>query len=301
MSLQLKQTKIRPGLPEHRAPADRPFNAIRSYLEDQATLAETVNRLAEPIDSYYEREFDDLVDQSLYFTWATFNRIMVQIPHENSAGHIKLAEILMGLSERPSPSDEARIMETELNGRLWVDLPDYEPEPRGGWGDAAGTAHSLLAHDRRLDPGFTPDYYGIREEWTRCNAFVARLATKGCKALHCELYAIITLRAALEEELHADEVWMNVPAAVVWMMYAGHWLFDNQRELGAAPEGGEPQHEGAAHGGTLWQGRTGFCIDRWAFWKERFRVIMEREDVDEETRSWAERAMRAMEELQTAS
>ncbi len=129
MNSKLKRPKIRPGLPEPRASADLPFNAIRSYLDDKATLAETVDRLADPIDSYYEREFDDLVDQSLFFTWETFNGIMVQIPYENSAWHTRLAEILKALSERPSPSNKLRTMETSLNSTLWADLPYYAPEP----------------------------------------------------------------------------------------------------------------------------------------------------------------------------
>ena len=82
-----------------------------------------MDRLADPIDSYYEREFDDLVDQSLYFTRETFNGIMVQIPHENSAWHTKLAGILIGLSERPSPSNEVRTVGKALNNILWADLP----------------------------------------------------------------------------------------------------------------------------------------------------------------------------------
>ncbi len=301
MNPQLKQPKIRPGLPEPRAPADRPFNAIRSYLEDEATLAETVDRLADPIDSYYEREFDDLVDQSLYFTWETFNGIMVQIHHENSAWHTKLAGILIGLSERPSPSHEARTVGKALNNILWADLPYYAPEFLGGWGDAASNAHDELALTGRLDSDFAPDYDSLREQWTRCNAFVARLATKQCKALDYEAYAVHTMRAALEEELHADELWMNVPGAVVWIFYAGDFILKSQREWGPAPEGGVPGHQGVAHGGTLWLGKTAFCIERWNFWRERFGAIVEREDVDNDTRSWAERAKRKMEEIQICS
>ena len=300
MSPQLKQPKIRPGLPEPRAPADRPFNAIYSYLEDQATLAETVDRLAHPIDSYYEREFDDLVEQSLYFTWETFNGIVVQIPHENSAWHTKLADIFIGLSQRPPPSDKVRIVGEALNNTLWADLPYYAPEFQGGWIDAASAAYAESAHNGRLDPDFAPDYDWIREQWTRCNAFVARLVIKQCKALDYEVYAVHTMRAALEEELHVDELWMNVPVAAVWVFYAGEWIFQNQREWGSAPEGGVPGHQGVAHGGTLWQGNTAFCIERWIFWRQRLGAIVDREDVDEDTRSWAERAKRKMEETEDA-
>ena len=269
MNPQLKQPKIRPGLPEPRAPADRPFNAIRSYLEDQATLAQAVDRLADPIASYHEREFDDLVDQSLYFTWETFNDIMVQIPPENAAWHTKLAEILIGLSERRSPSQEVRTVGEALNNVLWADLPYYAPEFLHGWVDAASTAHAQLEHDRRLDPDFAPDYDSLREGWTRSNAFVARLVTKQYKALDYEVYAVHAMRAALEEELHADELWMNVPGAVVWIFYAGDFIFNSQREWGPAPEGGEPGNQGVAHGGSLWLGKTALCKERWRFWKER--------------------------------
>lgn len=240
MNPQLVQPKIRSGLPEPRAPADRPFNAIRSYLEDEATLAETVDRLANPIDSYYERELDDLVYQSLYSTWETFNSVMVQIPRENSAWHTKLAEILIALSQRPSPPNEVRTVAEPRNNMLWADLHYYVPESLGRWGDAASSAHAVLAHDGRLDPNFAPDW--MREQWTRFNAFVARLVTKQCKALDFEVYAIHTMRPALEEDLHADELWMNVPGAAVWVFCAGDFIFKSQREW-----------EPVARGGTLWR------------------------------------------------
>lgn len=259
MPTRLQQPKIRPGLPEHREPADRPFNAIRSYLEDQATLAETVDRLADQIDSYYDREFDDLVDQCLYFTWETFNKIMIQIPHENSAWHTKLAEILIALSERPSPSNEIRTVGSSLNNIFWADMPYYAPEFRGTWGGgAASSAHAELAHNGRLDPDFVPEYDWIREQWTRSNAFVARLASRQCRAFDYEVYAIHTMRAALEEDLHADELWMNVPGAVVWVLYAGDFIYNSQREWGPAPEGGEPGSQGVARGGRCGGGRRGF-------------------------------------------
>ena len=190
-------------------------------------------------------------------------------------------------------------MGSALNNILWADLPYYAPAFRGGWEDAASSAHAELAHDGQLDPDLAPDYGRTREEWTRCNAFVARLATKHCKALDYEVYAVHTMRAALEEELHADELWMNVPGAVVWILYAGDFIFHSEREWGPAPEGGEPGHQGAARGGTLWQGNTGFGRERWTFWRERFGAIVSREDVDEDTRSWAQRARRKMEDIQT--
>lgn len=288
MNPQLKQPKIRPALPGHRAPADRPFNAIRSYLEDQATLAETVNRLAGPIDSYYEREFDDLLYPSLYFTWQTFNSIMGQIPHENAAWHTKLAEILIGLLQRPSPSDEVRTV-GEPPRILWADLPYYDPEFLGSWTDAANTAHAVRDHDR-----VDPDYDWMREQWTRCNAFVARLVTMRCTALDYELYAIWTLSAALEEGLHPDELWMDVPGAAVWVFYAGDFLFNSRREW--EPTG----NRSVAQGGPLWQGKPGFCVERWQFWKERFGAIVERDDVDEDTRSWADGAKRKMASIELA-
>lgn len=298
MNPQLELPRIRPGLPEPRAPADRPFNAIRSYLKDQSTLAETVDRLAGPIDSYYDREFDDLVDRSLYFTWQTINAIMVQIPHDNAAWHTRLAEILIGLSERPSPSDEVRMVTEPPGSILWADLPYYSPEFVGGWIDAARVVHAGLSHNGRFDPDFVPDYDLRREQWTRANAFVARLVTKQCKALDYEVYAIHTMRAALEDERHADELWINVPAAAVWVLYAGNFLFRSQREWVFVPEEGNLEGRSVAYGGPLWQGKTGSCIERWEFWKERFGVIVETENVDEDTRSWADSARRKMEEIQ---
>lgn len=55
---------------------------------------------------------------------------MVQIPHDNSAWHIKLADLLVALSQRPSPSDEVRTVQEDPELILWADLPNYTPEFR---------------------------------------------------------------------------------------------------------------------------------------------------------------------------
>lgn len=123
-----------------------------------------------------------------------------------------------------------------------------------------------MEHDSRIDPDFIPDYEALREEWTCSNAFVARLVTRQCQLFDLYVvYAIHTMRAALEEELHADELWINVPAAAVWMFYAGDFIFNNERQWEVSAEGKLLGHRSTAYGGELCQGKTGFCKERWKF------------------------------------
>ena len=77
-------------------------------------------------------------------------------------------------------------------------------------------------------------------------------------------------------------------------------MWNSGREWGPIVEDGVPRGVGAGHGGALWDGKRGFCLERWEFWKERFGAIGLKADVDDNTKDWAEQAKRTMEEIQGA-
>ena len=126
MNPQVRRLKIRPSLSEPGEPPGHPFSAIKAYLQDRTTLAETVDRLAAPIDNYYSRDFEGLAERSLIYTWRKFNEIIMHIPHDHP-WQDRLAEILVALSKRPSPSDvkeeEVTSSEDSLKNLIWSMLP----------------------------------------------------------------------------------------------------------------------------------------------------------------------------------
>ena len=84
------------------------------------------------------------------------------------------------------------------------------------------------------------------------------------------------------------------------MFYALDFMWNSGREWGPIVEDGVSRGVGAGHGGALWDGKRGFCLERWGFWKERFGAIGLKADVDDNTKDWAEQAKRTMEEIQGA-
>jgi len=42
-----------------------------------------------------------------------------------------------------------------------------------------------------------------------------------------------------------------------------------------------------AEGGALWDGKKGFCPERWALWKERFKWVAEQGEMMDEARDLA--------------
>lgn len=151
------------------------------------------------------------------------------------------------------------------------------------------------------------------------NAFTARLATA---RIGFDLYAIWALRQALE-----DEPWSNasdstneestesqvmsegdrlrkltykeqqllfvldglVPAAAQWIFYAGHFIYNSQQEWEKSETRGDP-----ARGGDKWNGKKGFCKERWDFWKSRFSWVAELPELMDETKTIATQAVAAM-------
>ena len=77
---------------------------------------------------------------------------------------------------------------------------------------------------------------------------------KQCKAFeYLEVYGLDAMCSTLEEELHADEVWINLPGPAVWVLHAGGFIWKSKWEWGGPViEDGVPKGYGAGYGGALW-------------------------------------------------
>lgn len=131
------------------------------------------------------------------------------------------------------------------------------------------------------------------ESWTALNAFVARMEAGGL--LNFDVYAVWALRSALEDwtpvpgaqdPLDADALNAAIPPAVVWILYAQ----DKIKELSQKGEEGDR----VTRGGPRWTGPSGFSVERWNFWRQRFEEMSNRGDLNEEARALADRAYKSM-------
>ena len=112
--------------------------------------------------------------------------------------------------------------------------------------------------------------------------------------------ALWTVWSALEEKEEEKahlNIWVNLPAAAVWVSFFGESMWRSQRVWEPSPEGGDP----ACRGG-LWTGRKVYSGKRWTFWRERFRWVGRREEVfPESVRSVARKAAERMEGIEKGS
>lgn len=75
------------------------------------------------------------------------------------------------------------------------------------------------------------------------------------------LYGLWAMRAALEGECECSppqSAVHTIPIACLWVDHAGESLRLRTCDYGKA-----------GRGGSLWNGKSGFCEQRWAFWREQ--------------------------------
>ena len=131
-------------------------------------------------------------------------------------------------------------------------------------------------------------------EWVNLNAFAARLTTS--QTADFSLYAIWTMRDALETPAAQTEdrtLDGHVQAACAWVEHAGEFLYQCQESWEKDPLKGDP-----AKGGPLWEGKSGFCRERWSLWRERMGELSKEKDLQVETREAAKGAAERMGQLE---
>jgi hypothetical protein len=108
------------------------------------------------------------------------------------------------------------------------------------------------------------------------NALIAHLMLYDVKLFNYELFALWTMRNALEYPLadstgppkrakgQREQSLCSIPAAVVLVEIVGELMYswDHEFEHSALMAPGS--------GGLLWSGKHGFCRERWNLWHERF-------------------------------
>lgn len=121
--------------------------------------------------------------------------------------------------------------------------------------------------------------------------YLARVGDEFGMTFHCLWYLqLIENRIeTLEDERCAT---MFGPAAATWFSIAGVKI---RRFCKEGYKRTEPRARSSVDcGAWLWRGPTGFNLERWAFWKQRFEVIGEMTVLEERVRGFAIRAVKEM-------
>ena len=300
--------------------ADRPFNIVDSLVNDEISVTNAISRLANPIDELVKTGFDTEANDGVYFLQQTFSALIPQIPHDHP-GAAKLADVVSALMTRPSPlTPEANEKQQEQYRALGRDtvLSSQSPwqgmvAPECRYSDVP--ASEYIKYDgrdgkddynpqfehvpRTLRAGSKEASEAVKNEWTRYHAFLARLVMNP-HLPHRNLYlgrAFQALVPALEDIQESNDLLSaDVPAAAVWLVYAGDVLFN--MEISVQDMGQLEQK-----GGVLWQSKGkegGYSKTRWDFWKNRFKWIEKESAADDVAKTLSAKAVGEMENIEKA-
>jgi len=125
------------------------------------------------------------------------------------------------------------------------------------------------------------------------NKFTALLTANN--VLRGRTFALWSLRSALEQDFDQIKNALDgyIPAAVQWIVYAGTLLYECEKEYPVRADGGS-----TGSGGPLWNGKTGFCQERWTFWKNRFEQVQSISELADSTKSAAKKAVTEMDKIE---
>jgi len=124
--------------------------------------------------------------------------------------------------------------------------------------------------------------------------FLARMEATSIPALSFRTFVLWTMRTALEfPGTQRPDTILFVPAAAAWIQIAGAQILHWNNEYPQGQRLGAP-----GRGGPLWEGKHGFCRERWALWRGRFGDFATASSGSQEVRKAARQAEERMKEIE---
>ena len=116
-------------------------------------------------------------------------------------------------------------------------------------------------------------------------SFTARLFRDD--VLKSEVWAVTEMKDTLEKDHHRHPHLLNrfIPEAAQYILLAGQAVYKCDKE-------------GISAGPLLEKAREKGSVERWAFWKEKFGVMGDREDLEDGTRAVGKQVVERMEEIE---
>ena len=262
---------------------------IHEYLEDTDSsakhTAEEITNLAKDLSSMAFSETVSGLQSFLWGLWAEIRDLIKGIPHSHP-WQDRMVELLSAIKEIPRlVTPEMEELERVWGMTFWQDLPVFGAELRESWNDAPW---KKLPDD---SPMYSEDHPFPPNVWASLNAFTARITA--ARVLNFEHYAIWILSHTLEEERTNEEVDDNLPAAAMWITYAGQIVYHN-----AAKDHPDSTETHQTHIRYLRKFTKPFSMERWNFWKERFEFLRDHEVLKQITRDSAGEALSKMVEIE---
>ncbi|GAB1743642.1 hypothetical protein NU219Hw_g568t1 [Hortaea werneckii] len=282
-----------------RAPLDWPgysrhLSVLEQMFNGKASTQDTAEGLASVALAQGTSE-DDL-ETGIGLIWST-----VIICAKEKPDHIQqLVDVLVKIAQLPDAIDEHRSPLTLYGMQIWYRMPtlswDLNESEYNGF-------HIPTDEQRQIGPPAlrTISSSELIRQFANLNVFVAMLSKTRLPAFKFALFALWTMRAALEipaDEARLDqplEAW--VPAAAAWIRVTGDQVYGWDHEYPSGPRVGAP-----GKGGPLWQGKYGFCYQRWQLWRSRFQYLGTQDHVlTPETRQIAKEAADRMASIERGS
>ncbi|GAB1731589.1 hypothetical protein NU195Hw_g7050t1 [Hortaea werneckii] len=278
-----------------RAPLDwsgysRHLSVLKQLFDGKASTQETADGLALVALSQGTSE-DDLAG-GIGLIWATVIICAKEMPD-----HIEqLVDVLVKIAQLPDAVDEHGSPLTLYGMPIWHRMPtlywDLNETEYNGF-------HIPTDEQRQLAPPARLNVSSseLIRQLTNLNLFVAMLSKTRLPAFKFALFALWTMRAALE--IPADsvrpeqplEAW--IPAAAAWIRVTGDQVYDWDHEY---------PRKAPCRGGPMWQGKRGFCYERWQLWRSRFQYLGTQDQIlDPETRKVAREAADRMAAIERES
>ena len=179
-------------------------------------------------------------------------------------------------------------------------MPEWEPAYIQPWSSPTQTVLGYTTRQVDIDHDALSKIGGtesIREGYLRQNAFLARLVQMERCPSDIELFGLVALRWALEDDLNARGYDLNLPGAAVWILYAVEYIFMNKRKQVEKTE----DRVGIFTSAHPWwddEKCSGFCRERWNLWKAGSGQLAVIEEIAQRTRDMAKQAFECMERIE---
>ncbi|KAL2046868.1 hypothetical protein N7G274_000886 [Stereocaulon virgatum] len=293
----LSQTKTNPHLqkPEPQAA----INIIHNVITDQLSPLNAATKISHAYEPSVRQNKADL-----WSLWTILIDAISRLGGETTVSQC-LAEVLAHLSKLPDVVD-ANGDACKWNGKnVWRDLPDFS-----FYFSEQGVDHILIENIESSRHGAT--VHDAATKLTNINTFAALyLCELDPNGPPSELSSM--RRIAREHFMYTLEIPFDTPdrirrtelyiaPAVAWIDLAGPRLHQfSESNADYTGEDVEPWWIGRTHGGmVMWDKRDGFSLERWAFWKKRFREFSVLRTGSEEAKMQAAKAARRMQMIDGA-
>ena len=272
--------------------ANRSSTLIHNYLDGTTdsgakSTADEITALARETSSLEQTDSQFSLEAFLWGLWAEIRAVIIEIPH-NHPWQDTMVELLAAIKTVPrSVTPEMEALEREWGMAFWQDLPIFGADFRESWDQGPGEEIPDVVYGDGGNVPYSPD------TWASLNAFTARVTAASVS--NFESYGMWIFRHTLEQERITEEVDDNLPAAAMWIVYAGETVYHNNaaRDYSDLPATYHPPDVR-----YLCQFNEPFSLERWGFWKERFGFLKDHEVLKQSTRDSAGEALGRMVEIE---